>query len=302
GHLHIVPLSVHSKHGWNGSEQLCIDDALTAVSSLQKDTNASTLAENAAFARLAEFPKKMLQNVHRARCKLPALAAHLLACNPQLIAAVTETIYSCDQQQLKACNQMSLFGPEPSVMKTVCFNRVQYAKMMSRNIGEIATFDIPPEQSPDRKASVLGMKIACGFEMLRNRDNGKRIKSSNQVPTDASAEIENDALMNDFLDMLKRIGYFDNPESGSKTLEQLRQHAQQHFLYSAEKGPTAELFISQAAQSIQRGLVLHGSGRIDLPVDSDPAIDDDDSWLMLEPDELDALMRKAEALVSEAAQ
>ncbi|KAJ1878288.1 hypothetical protein LPJ57_003505 [Coemansia sp. RSA 486] len=115
-------------------------------------------------------------------------------------------------------------------------------------------------------------------------------------------EIENDALMNDFLDMLKRIGYFDNPESGSKTLEQLRQHAQQHFLYSAEKGPTAELFISQAAQSIQRGLVLHGSGRIDLPVDSDPAIDDDDSWLMLEPDELDALMRKAEALVSEAAQ
>ncbi|KAJ2233575.1 hypothetical protein IWW45_004080, partial [Coemansia sp. RSA 485] len=101
----------------------------------------------------------MLQNVHRARCKLPALAAHLLACNPQLIAAVTETIYSCDQQQLKACNQMSLFEPEPSAITTVCFNRVQYAKLMSRNIGEIATFDIPPEQSPDRKASVLGMKI-----------------------------------------------------------------------------------------------------------------------------------------------
>ncbi|KAJ1646197.1 hypothetical protein LPJ64_002301 [Coemansia asiatica] len=72
--------------------------------------------------------------------------------------------------------------------------------------------------------------------------------------------------------------------------------------HSAEKGLAAELFISQAAQSIKSELALPGLDRVDLPGDSDPAIDEDDSWLMLEPDELDALMRKAEALVKEAAQ
>ncbi|KAJ1829380.1 hypothetical protein LPJ56_000395 [Coemansia sp. RSA 2599] len=204
-------------------------------------------------------------------------------------------VYSSDQQQLRVCNEIRSFELEPSVMVTVCFNRVQYAKLMSRNIGVLRAFDIPSEQSLDHKASVLGMKITCGFEMLINKGIKRRTASSNRGSRDAAIKAEDEAPMSDFLKALERVGHFENLQTASEALEQRKSRAKQHF------AATTELFISQAAQSVDSELALYRSDRVDLPSDSDPAIDEDDSWLMLEPDELDALMRKAEALVSEIA-
>ncbi|KAJ2331420.1 hypothetical protein GGH91_006423, partial [Coemansia sp. RSA 2671] len=105
------------------------------------------------------YPAKIGQSVHRARCKLPVLVAHALALHPQLIATAAELFYSRDQMQLKKCQTMSAFPPEPCVTTTVLFNRVQYAKLASQNIRAPAIFDLPPVQSPEYKASVLGMKV-----------------------------------------------------------------------------------------------------------------------------------------------
>ncbi|KAJ1718047.1 hypothetical protein LPJ61_006912, partial [Coemansia biformis] len=51
-------------------------------------------------------------------------------------------------------------------MVAVRFNRVQYAKLASHGVRAPAAFQLPPPDSPDYKASVLGMKVACGFENL----------------------------------------------------------------------------------------------------------------------------------------
>ncbi|KAJ2472751.1 hypothetical protein GGI02_001358, partial [Coemansia sp. RSA 2322] len=70
------------------------------------------------------YPAKVDQSLHRARCKLPVLVARALALRPQLIAAATELFYARDALQIKACQKMTKFAPEPSVLTTVVFNRV----------------------------------------------------------------------------------------------------------------------------------------------------------------------------------
>ncbi|KAJ2003733.1 hypothetical protein GGI04_002857, partial [Coemansia thaxteri] len=73
---------------------------------------------------VVRYPAKVDQSLHRARCKLPVLVARALALRPQLIAAATELFYARDALQIKACQKMTKFAPEPSVLTTVVFNRV----------------------------------------------------------------------------------------------------------------------------------------------------------------------------------
>ncbi|KAI7834845.1 SGT1 protein-domain-containing protein [Kickxella alabastrina] len=177
GRLHIVPLSAASTTKLPDPEHILLQDALSAVVCPNVSTYATVLAERAAFARLEEFPDSMLQNLHTARCKLPTAIARLLACNPQLIAAATEMFYGRDPVQLKECQKMEGFSPEPSVTAMVRFNRVQYAKLVTQSIGALAAFNILPEKSADHKASLLGTKIACGFEIL-NREGARHPSTS----------------------------------------------------------------------------------------------------------------------------
>ncbi|KAJ2354002.1 hypothetical protein GGF43_003357 [Coemansia sp. RSA 2618] len=113
--------------------------------------------------------------MHRAHCKLPVAIAHALSEQPQLIAAASELFYARDPAQMKACQRMSQFPPEPSVTTMVQFNRVQYAKLVSQDVRAPPGFNLPSVGSHDYKASVLGMKVACGFEILSYE--GRRIKA-----------------------------------------------------------------------------------------------------------------------------
>ncbi|KAJ2304054.1 hypothetical protein IWW55_002615, partial [Coemansia sp. RSA 2706] len=141
------------------SESIGVKDALAAVMDPSVFTLASASAAAAAFSRLEAYPAKILQSMHRARCKLPMAVARALSEQPQLIAAATELFYARDSLQTKVCQRMGRFPPEPSAMVSVRFNRVQYAKLVSQNVRPPAVFELPSVDSPDYKASILGMKV-----------------------------------------------------------------------------------------------------------------------------------------------
>ncbi|KAJ2283505.1 hypothetical protein GGH14_000821 [Coemansia sp. RSA 370] len=150
--LHIVPLSA-------GSENIGINDALAAVMDSGVFTLASAPAAAAAFSRLDDYPAKISQSMHRARCKLPVALARALSDQPQLIAAASEAFYDREPTQMNVCQRMSQFPPEPSAMVSVQFNRVQYAKITSQDIHVPLAFNLPSVDSNDYKACVLGMKV-----------------------------------------------------------------------------------------------------------------------------------------------
>ncbi|KAJ2198307.1 hypothetical protein IW144_001983 [Coemansia sp. RSA 522] len=123
-------------------------------------TLASAPAAAAAFSRLDDYPAKISQSMHRARCKLPVALARALSDQPQLIAAASEAFYDREPTQMNVCQRMSQFPPEPSAMVSVQFNRVQYAKITSQDIHVPLAFNLPSVDSNDYKACVLAATVS----------------------------------------------------------------------------------------------------------------------------------------------
>ncbi|KAJ2735733.1 hypothetical protein IW152_001371 [Coemansia sp. BCRC 34962] len=165
---------------------------------------------------------------------------------------------------------MDVFPPEPCVMTTVLFNRVQYAKLASQNIRAPAIFDLPPAQSPEYKASVLGMKVACGFEMLSHE--GLRLAARKDTQTrGAKNNLNQETTPDSFLEPLGEAGYFGQMSVTSDGYTKRRAYAEQYFKES------------------QVALIAGKE-------------DEDDSWLALDPAELDNVMRNAESILRDATQ
>jgi hypothetical protein len=65
------------------------------------NTKADTNVQLAAFEKSNEFPQKIHQNIHHARCHIPRGVAHALYQNPQLVAPAVEAFYTRDPVALK---------------------------------------------------------------------------------------------------------------------------------------------------------------------------------------------------------
>ncbi|PIA19242.1 SGT1-domain-containing protein [Coemansia reversa NRRL 1564] len=302
GQLHIVPLAVTSTNKDASSEVIGLETALDAVIDTNIPTLAPAAAGLAAFARLEEYPEKIRQSMHRARCRLPVAVAHALAEQPMLIAAASELFYTRDPVQMKVCLRMERFPPEPSTDTLVLFNRAQYAKLVSQSIRTPAVFELPPAESPQFKARVLGMKVACGFEILAHEGN---TLAAAPVYTDITNSVNGNKITG-FLDKLNEFGYFDGLAVTSEAYSRRRAYAARQFAESQRCSAGArmseELLARQASQTLAEVVTTVGNN-YRLPIDGE-TIDneDDDSWLALNPEELDALMRKTESVLHETSQ
>ncbi|KAJ2455433.1 hypothetical protein EV183_000765 [Coemansia sp. RSA 2336] len=282
-----------------GSDVISLKDSLAAVTNSAVFTLASASAAEAAFARLEEYPGKIRRSMHRARCKLPVAVAHALSKQPQLIAAAVELLYARDPEQAKTCQHMRCFPPEPAVMVSVQFNRVQYAKLVSQKLQTPPAFRLPPPESPDYKASVLGMKVACGFEILNYE---KERMPTEQAQEDGSTGANVDTA--NFLKLLDTLGNGNKSAIVSEKSAAQRARAAQQFekgqRYSNGALMSEDLFIAHAAQELSVTMADDTSQR---PLaEGAIGIDEDDSWLTLDSDELDIVMRKAESVLHDTLQ
>ncbi|KAJ1668099.1 hypothetical protein EV178_000760 [Coemansia sp. RSA 1646] len=256
------------------TEIISLSAALNAVVGDAIVTLASDAAEESAFERLKGYPEKLMQSMHRARCVMPAAIAKVLRQQPQLAAAAVELFYSSDSAQLKACGRKKAFPQETSLTTTVNFNRVQYAKLMSQGLPPLAGYNLPPVQSPESKATSLGMKLACGFEILEREPS--ELTDENEQQSQAKRHVS-------FIRYATR--------KGKKQRLTIRRNGQ--------KKSSVESFVKNAAISLAEAITQ----TVDTCFESDAnASDDDDSWLSLHPDELDALMRKADSVLKDVSQ
>lgn len=219
------------------------------------------------------------ERYHKATVYLPASAALILKKSPSLIAAAVRAFCHRDPIDLKACRAMKHFPPEIRIYTEITFTRCVFAMLAHTkyNPDRRTGWSLPAQNHETFKAHDLGMKIACGLEILTSRAN----------PENA---IENDKNWHLFLNRLKEKGYFGDNIEHSKGYVQQLQNAKEYYKIFADTRPTN---VENAAQDILTRL-----NDIDIDLDSlnvdelqvyNPN-DDNEDWLNISSDDLDKML------------
>ncbi|CAJ0869100.1 6251_t:CDS:10 [Entrophospora sp. SA101] len=223
--LHIIPLhqtsAADSLHIPTG--ELALVKAIQIIRNDSINTEANDKIQQSAFNRIFEYPEKIKQNFHHTKCHIPRKIAHLLYYNPQLVAPAVEAFYTRDL----ACQKMENFPPRSSMTVIVKFTKTLYAQLINQRFHPPKIFIQPPINSEKYKAFDLGMKLACGFEIL--------FRNKNLFLKDKGLNVEKYSFNSDpewifFHDKLSKYGYFHNELPGSKLYTQLENVAKEQFL------------------------------------------------------------------------
>ena len=206
GQLHIVPLAV--------PQPLTAARAVAAVRADEASgpTLASPAVQEALSKRLAPFDPKpprlaTPQALHRARLYLPARIFAILRHSPELVAPAVEAFCARDPIDMRLCAKMEAFPPASRVFGLVTFSRCLYAQLQGQRTAPPKPFGpLPAEGSEDHKAQDLGVKLACGFEILLQ--TGRRnLRRAGVEPDTAGAAPP--ALAAPYAAALERSGYYE---------------------------------------------------------------------------------------------
>lgn len=190
--------------------KLSPQDASEIILSNPKQLLRSPTIEEEAFFRLRNYPQQIKDNQHHALVTVPRKIAHLLHQKPSYISPAIEAFYVRDPIALKPLKEKDTskltFPAEDLVTISVKFPRVGFAQLKSQEFPtpqawQNAMSQLDPEH--DENAADIGMKMACGFEMLvtdgSNQDKHavREIKliledletEDDRLPTDAEIEI-----------------------------------------------------------------------------------------------------------------
>lgn len=209
---------VHLLPNIKETESLSVEEVLPLIGA---SSEAPTEIQNCIKNRLSCYPEGIKNNQHRVTVFVPTVVAAILKSAPHLISASVQAFCNRDPVDMKACRAMKYFPPEQRVYHRVTFTRCQYAMLIhskyqpEKKIG----WNLPASSSKNYKAHCLGVKVACGFEIL----------ASQAKP---SADIEGDRGWVSYLASLKGRGYFGDLLEGSKEycsrLELAKQYYREH--------------------------------------------------------------------------
>ncbi|XP_046403231.1 protein ecdysoneless [Ischnura elegans] len=291
GALHLVGKDVA---GGEGSMQ--VPEGITCVRKHPRFTKASDLVQTAVNKMIKGYPEKAAQSLHRPHAYIPIGVAALLNENASLISPAVLAFCHRDPIDMKACRAMRYFPPENCVMRQIALTRCQYAMLMHQQFtpDRRTGWSLPPPMHPDRKKHLLGIKLACGFEILvaQAKSLPSPCISEPTSPTD-SAMLE--PVWKKYLSSLEKNGYFENLLPGSKEYNLKLKEAQQYFSVAIGS-------IHKSSISSQRGQPPSGADILSLlkSLDIDEDVlkkeesslpsPDDDSWLQVTTEELDSML------------
>lgn len=233
---------------------------------------------NAAFETIHErvkmFPDKIKETLHKATVYVPTGVAWILRTKPQLISKAVLAFCNRDPIDQRAIKAMRYFPPEDRVYASVTLTKCLYAMLMHNHfIPDRRTgWNLPATKSIEHKSHVLGVKLACGFEILACQ--GRQ-------------GVENDKFWLNYCESLKKRGYFQEFIEGSRDYKALLDIAKSFYEEHCETSKI-NLRTSQEIADILRGLdadVLRKSQK-SLPVE------DTDEWLNVASTELDEMLSK----------
>ncbi|XVF15299.1 hypothetical protein REPUB_Repub09cG0139100 [Reevesia pubescens] len=227
--------------------------------------------------RIAGYPEKANSNTHTVRVRVPVSVAHVLKHAPSLISLAVEGFYDRDIDSMKHAAKMERFlksGKEEEEMVTVAvkLSRAMYAQLMQQKFQAPKCYPMPPKKG-DAEAE-LGMKIACGFEMMyqEKRKEGEEGKGNEWKK---------------YMESLEKSGYFKGLIPGSKEYKRLMENAEEYYKNSSLFSKTSEM-LNAPVRQIDEILSLPYSADDFKNEDIPPS--DDDSWLYSGEDELNSAL------------
>lgn len=150
-------------------------------------------------------------------------ASQVLKNEPCLISLAVEGFYDRDIDSMKYAAKMERFygSGEEIVEASVRMSRAMYAQLMQQTFQAPKGYPMPLRGDARVYAEAeLGMKIACGFEMmyqLRKKDGVEGKGSTWEA----------------FRESLERSGYFEGLLPGSKEYRRLMENGQEYFKNSS---------------------------------------------------------------------
>ncbi|KAJ3272987.1 hypothetical protein HDV01_004893 [Terramyces sp. JEL0728] len=266
GHLHLIPLEY---------QNLTLEKALKVISG-EQNTQADEKIEKSAFKRIENYPSLISSNYHHAKVFVPHLAAHLLYHCPQLVAPAIEAFYARDPISMRPCSEMKVFPPSTNIPMTVKFTKVLYSKLYSTPFVAPKQFSMPAVSDSNYEACYLGMKLACGLEILYHSKLSQKL-------TDSS----NPKFLV-YISKLEALGYFRGEIQGSNLYNQLEKMALKEFISMESQNQylTGEMHLLLDLEQT--------------PVELIPNFkQDSNSWMQIAPEEVDDLLQSKSTDMSE---
>ncbi|KZV49782.1 hypothetical protein F511_07333 [Dorcoceras hygrometricum] len=276
GLLHVLPKSL-----FPATPDL--QDSLRVL--VSKDHDPSLLAPDAVQLHLSkiigQYPERAYRNVHQVRIIAPLSVAWVLRQEPSLVSLAVECFYDRDIDGMKYAAKMEKFLPngkkEEMVEVVVRMSRAMYAQLVQQRFQAPRCYPMPDRSNVGKYVEAeLGMKIACGFEMMyqlrkKQADEGKG----------STWEV--------YRESLERRGLFEGLLPGSKEYKRLLENAEEHYKNGTLPGRTSEV-LNAPVRCIDEILALPHS--VDDFKGQELPQSDDDSWLYGGGDELNAALQE----------
>lgn len=276
GLLHIIPESLLPATP-------DLEDSLRVL--VSRDDDPSLLASDAVQLHLSKriglYPERAYRNVHRVRITVPLSVAWVLRQEPSLISFAVEGFYDRDIDGMKFAAKMIKFLPngkeEEMVEVVVRMPRAMYAQLVQQRFQAPRCYPMPDRSNVGKYVEAeLGMKIACGFEMmyqLRKKQTDEGKGSTWEV----------------YRESLERSGLFEGLLQGSKEYKRLLENAEENYKNSFLPGRASEV-LNAPVRCIDDILALPHS--VDNFKGQELPQSDDDSWLYGGEDELNATLQE----------
>ncbi|XP_052879799.1 protein ecdysoneless homolog isoform X4 [Gossypium arboreum] len=271
GKLHIIPQSALPNPTLTESLNFLIENEQAAVA----PDSVQYVIQN----RIAGYPEKAKLNTHSVRVRVPVSVARVFKHAPSLISLAVEGFYDRDMDSMKHAAKMERFlkgrkgGEEEMVTVTVKMSRAMYAQLMQQRFQAPKCYPMPAKKG-DLEAE-LGMKIACGLEMMyqEKKKEGEEGKGSGWKK---------------YKESLEKSGYFKGLVPGSNEYTRLMENAEEYYKNSSLFSKTREM-LNAPVRQIDEILSLPYSADEFKNEDAPPS--DDDSWLYSGEDELNSALQ-----------
>lgn len=270
--LHIVP-----KDHFPSNPTL--ENALSYIIQHENNTKAPNQVQLAIKNRIKDYPETAIKNMHRVRVRVPILIAQILKHEPCLISLAVEGFYDRDIDSMKYAAKMERFLPNKSsdemVEVSVVMSRAMYAQLMQQTFQAPKCYPMPARSESVYTSAELGMKIACGFEMIY------QVKKQEGLEGKGSTwEV--------YKESLEKNGYFEGLISGSKEYKRLMENAESYYKKSSLHSRESEI-MSAPVKRID-DIIAHCLVSLDEFKNQEIIPSDDDSWLYNGEDELNAAL------------
>ncbi|XP_076651479.1 ecdysoneless cell cycle regulator isoform X1 [Halictus rubicundus] len=271
-------------------------DLLNNVQQSPYLSKASEKIQNALQKRINSYPNEIEKRHHKTRVFLPEKAVSMLYQEPRLVAPAIRTICHSDPLERKVCRAMRYFPPEQRIMVNVKMTKCLYAMAMHcRYTGDPRTgWNIPPTNCSKYNAHILGVKIACGLEMLVAHAHEQRRHRVKETDNDSDQLNINEYALNAYLARLEASGYFRDLLKGSQEYEKLLNTAKDYYLQHLHSFNSVTNNVKSDAEKVLEAWESIQSNDIDLHVHDEAALSpaDSDSWLNVDPVQLETFLNE----------